>query len=127
MNKASKKLLFAMIEKADGQGTNFIFEHQETPGRVCYYSIASEIGIDENECSGIINYLKKIGYLVPRCYSGKKGKIEFGVSLSYEALHYQEFKFLTQKERWKERLFGFLSGVAVSVISGIIASLILGR
>nr|WP_302665754.1 hypothetical protein [uncultured Agathobaculum sp.] len=33
---------------------------------------------------------------------------------------------LSQKERWKERVFGFISGVLTTVISGLIISIIAG-
>ena len=127
MDKTSKKLLFALKEKSGDQGINFVFEHQEITGRTCYYSVAKEIGINKNECSGIINYLKKTGYLIPRFYSGPHGKTEYGVSLSHEAIHYKEFQWISFKkyvaEKWIDFLALVISGFAliISIISMLIS------
>lgn len=118
MDKLSKKLLFALKERAGDQGINLVFEHQETIGKTCYYSVAKEIGIDENECAGIINYLKKTGYLVPRFYSGKSGKTEYGVSLSHEAIHYKEFQWINIKQYIASKWIDFLA-LIISIIAFI--------
>ena len=38
------------------------------------------------------------------------------------AFHYKEFNQLEAKERWKERLYGFVSGILVSVLASLIIS-----
>ena len=46
--------------------------------------------------------------------------------LTMKGAHFQEFRRLSAKERWKERAYGFFSGVAVTVLATIILKWLLG-
>lgn len=54
------------------------------------------------------------------------GPMPISFALRHEGLHYKEFRYLARKERWKERIFGFLSGVLVTVLGGLILSWLSG-
>lgn len=79
----------------------------------------------EDEIQTAIKYLVTKGF-AEYCYltlsSGKQIAVSF--KLSHMGLHKKEFDLLSKKEKWKERLWGFFSGIAVSVISGVIIWLI---
>lgn len=40
--------------------------------------------------------------------------------LKHEGLHYREISQLAKKEQWKERAIGFFSGIAVTVLAGLL-------
>lgn len=46
--------------------------------------------------------------------------------LTQIGLHYRELQKLECREKWKERIYGFISGVLVTVIGGVIVHLLTG-
>lgn len=46
--------------------------------------------------------------------------------LTQIGIHYQELQRLERREKWKERIFGFISGVAVAVIGDLIVRWLAG-
>lgn len=89
---------------------NFIYyEEPEYP---------EELG-DNNDLFALIRYLEKTGYLeIIETSSGA----DMGVRLSHKGVNRKEMRLLEKKERWKERAWGFISGVLMTVLAGLILS-----
>lgn len=119
MDKTSKRLLYALKNAAGKNGVDCVFFHRKEETN-CYYNIAEQAGINEHECTGSINYLRKIGFLAPACLNGKTGKIEYGLCLTHEAIHYREFEWIKIKKYVAEKWIDFLA-LIVSVLSLVIS------
>lgn len=101
-------------------------EDWDSEASISIAGLSDALGVQPDDIRAAAAYLVKAGLAEYRYLSSKHGRIQIAFRLTHEGLRYRELKRLTQKERWKERLWGFLSGVTVSVISGIIISLISG-
>lgn len=49
-----------------------------------------------------------------------------GLRLTYKGMRWKEFRGLERRERWLQRLYGFISGVLVTVAGGFILKLLSG-
>ncbi|PWM98924.1 MAG: hypothetical protein DBX37_05810 [Massilioclostridium sp.] len=100
MDRTSKILINALRKSAGNQGTNCVFCPVDEHGKLNYYTIAWEYNLSKSECNSSIEHLKKIGLLIPRTYINpiSKNEIEYGVSLSHEAVNLDEFKRISFKK-----------------------------
>lgn len=89
---------------------NFIYyEEPEYP---------EELG-NNDELFALIRYLEEKGYLeIIESSSGT----DIGVRLSHKGANRKEMHLREKKERWKERVLGFISGVLSTVLASLIAS-----
>ena len=69
-----------------------------------------------------VSFLSEQGLVEYRSLKSRQGRVNVAFRLTHPGLRFREFHALTRRERWKERLFGFLSGVLVTVLSGLILS-----
>jgi len=72
----------------------------------------------ESQTDSALDYLEHKG-LVEICYYADSN-IEYGAALTHYGLHYREFNRLERNARWRERLYGFFSGIVVSVITYLV-------
>ena len=91
-------------------------------GDLCRYT-----GAGREETLAWVAYMAEHGLVSYRHLKSRSGPVAIGFSLAHEGLHYKEFRRLTRRERWLERLLGFVSGVLVSVIGGLVLLLAEGR
>lgn len=77
--------------------------------------------LDTNKAFGLLN--SGLIELLPE-QKLSSGKCAF--RLSSKGRHFKEFRSLTRREKWSERLIGFVSGVGVTVVGGFIAKLLAG-
>lgn len=82
--------------------------------------IAEAIASDSESVRSAVRYLREQGFIKFAYYNNSDVAARF--YLDHKGLHYEEFKRLEAKERWKERLYGFVSGVLVSVLASLIIS-----
>ncbi|MBS1480956.1 MAG: hypothetical protein HP061_08995 [Christensenellaceae bacterium] len=109
LDKVSKKLLVSLQEHFESQ-TDYI--------PLDYDEIISLSGLSERDVISALDYLEYKG-LVEICYYADSN-IEYGAALTHYGLHYREFNRLERNARWRERLYGFLSGIVISVITYLI-------
>lgn len=70
-----------------------------------------ELG-DNKEFFALVKHLEETGYVqVIRAKSGN----DYGVRPSHKGANRREFHRLEMKERWKERIWGFFSGVLLTI------------
>lgn len=114
MDKTAKKVL----EYITGQGVEYFGTFVDT----YLQEMASDIGIGKTELSAALVYLKEKNYIkFFQAYGEKKNN---AFRLTHEGMHYKEIRYLEARERWIERIIGFISGVLVSVLGGVILALI---
>ena len=88
-------------------------------GDLCRYT-----GAGREETLAGVAYLEKLGLASYRCVTAQGRPLAIGFSLAHEGLHYKEFQRLTQREKWKERAYGFLSALALWAIQELITMLL---
>lgn len=80
-----------------------------------------ELG-DNDDLFALIRHLEKNGYVeIITTSSG----MDIGVRLSHKGASRKEMHRLETRERWKERAWGFVSGVLVTILAQFIISKIL--
>lgn len=105
------KIFLDFLEKRPSK--NFIYyEDPEYP---------EELG-DNDDLFALIRHLEKNGYV--EIITSSSG-LHIGVCLSHKGANRREMHRLETKERWKERVWGFVSGVLVAILAQFIASKIL--
>lgn len=97
-----------------------------TRGAFSYDRIREISGLDETEMFRALKDLVAHG-LAEYAYaaSGDK-KRDAGIALTQRGFYFDEMNRLERRERWKERALGFFSGIATSVLAGVILSLLVG-
>lgn len=118
-DKLVNKILFFMNQNGAGCycsiATNWDSEASIPFGQIC-----KAVNAGEAEVRAAVAYMVKHDLAEYGRLSSKSGPINISFRLNHEGLHYKEFQRLTQVERWKERAYGFFSGVLISVLAGII-------
>lgn len=109
LDKISKKLLISLQEHAALQTDCIPLDYDE---------IISLSGLSECDVISALDYLERKG-LVETCYYANSN-IEYGASLTHYGLHYREFNRLERNARWRERFYGFFSGIAITVIAYLV-------
>lgn len=80
-----------------------------------------ELG-DNDDLFALIRHLEKNGYVeIITTSSG----LHIGVRLSHKGASRKEIRRLETRERWKERIWGFVSGVLITILAQFILSKIL--
>lgn len=114
-----------MLDKLSRQ----ILKHMNSVGQPSdtYYNfdedldeIAEAIESDSESVRSAVRYLHERKLIKFAYYNDSDVAACF--YLDHKGLHYEEFNRLEAKERWKERLYGFVSGVLVSVLASLIVS-----
>ena len=99
-------------DSSDGNSVNFL-------------DLCSAVHATPEQVTSAIAYLVDINHAEYLTLGSPDNFTVVGFRLKHLGLHFKEFQRLTSKEKWKERAVGFLFGVLVSVISGIILKLVL--
>ena len=124
LDAQSKEILDIMIcSEPDGAHRSFSYPYLQSLSRW-----------SEEEVSSIVNSLveKRLAdYAYTERERFRYGHVDHfqentGVRLTQDGRKYKELIHLERLEQWKERLFGFVSGVLVTVLSGVIISLLVG-
>ena len=112
MDKTAKKVL----EYITGQGAEYFGAIAD----IYLQEMASDIGIGKTELAAALMYLQNKNCIeFFQAYGAKENN---AFRLTHEGMHYKEIRYLEARERWIERIIGFVSGVLVSVLGGLILS-----
>lgn len=108
----------------DKKSKRFIAFLESMPGKRFMYldgeEYPDELG-DEDDFFSLARHAVSKGYAeFIRSQSGA----HLGVQLSHVGRNWKEFRVLEAKERWKERAFGFFSGILVAALSEAIVMLL---
>lgn len=117
LDKLSEKLLEQM-RKDYSESNQIYYDFDEDLD-----NLAEKISSDSESVHAAVRYLEKLDFIEYGRSSESNTVIYF--LLSHKGLHQKELNRLEAKERWKERLYGFISGILASVLVSLILSHIL--
>ena len=104
-----------------------LMESWDNESDVSLEKLCEAVDANQTEVLAAVAYLVRIGMAEYRSLKSRTSPpVNISFRLRHEGLRYKEFRRLTRKEQWKERLIGFFSGIAVTVLGGLILSWILG-
>ncbi|MBM6680058.1 hypothetical protein [Pseudoflavonifractor capillosus] len=118
-DKLTKRILKFMAPKG-AETRCSISEDWDSYADIPLSELCSSVEAGKGEILAAVDYLVTKGVARYWGLNSSKGRVNIAFTLKHEGLHYKEFRRLTAIERWKERIFGFVSGVAVTVIGGLI-------
>jgi len=114
LDALSKKILEQMrVDFSSSNDTYYDFDEDLD-------MLAEKISSDGESVHKAVRYLEELGYIEYGRSSVSNTVMYF--LLSHKGLHQKELDRLEIKERWKERLWGFISGVLVTVLAALIIS-----
>lgn len=125
MDKLSKSILQYVINT--GSGTSHfcsISEEWDGEAHTSLHDLSDSVKATPDDVRAAVAYLAQKGLVEYRSLNSRAGPIKIAFHLTHPGLHYKEIKSLENRERWKERLFGFASGILVSVVGSLILKLI---
>ena len=111
--------------KLDKESRNFLdkliaSESDFSMGVFTYEHIVDTFKMDEADMYRVVRGLKDRGLLDVATWNGD---IDFGVILSQKGKTYKELNRLDARERWRERLWGFITGAALVALAWWLTSL----
>ena len=116
IDKVSREMLdLLLVSEPDCPHRSFSYEY------LCELS-----GLDEDRVFPIVKGLVEKGLAEPAYRSSSAGRRDAGIALTQSGIKYRELRSLERRERWKERAYGFFSGVLLTLLSGIIARIAAG-
>lgn len=92
-----------------------------------YQHICKLINREEDDMFPLVKMLVEKGLAEYSYAASKSARRDVGIALTHKGTVYKELQALERKERWKERAYGFFSGVAVTVLAGLILQSIFGQ
>lgn len=103
----SKKILRFMLSELNGDGKQYFDFDADVE------KMANDFAVGSDTVLASIRYLNNEGF-IKYAYSGDTALYFY---LDHKGLHQEEFDKLQSRERWKERAFGFFSGILVTVLT----------
>lgn len=88
-----------------------------------YDYICDAFAIEEDSMFRIVKGLETKGLVEYAFWSSDES---MGITLTQAGIAYKEIQQLETWAKWKERIYGFISGVAVTVLAGFIIKLFAG-
>lgn len=121
MDKIAKSIL-KFITSQPNCGSCFcsLFENWDNDAEISIGALSDAVKASPDTVRAAIAYLVENNLAEYRCLSSRSGPVKTAFRLKHQGLHYKEISRLTKREKWKERIYGFLSGVAVTVLGGLI-------
>ena len=121
MDKLAKKILKFAIKTAGTTGKYFsINADWDSDSKVSFQELVDAAQAPPSDVLAAVKYLEENNFVEYRSLTTRRGTIHLSFHLTHTGLHYKEFRQLAARERWKERIIGFISGVLVSVVGGLI-------
>lgn len=121
MDKLAKKILNFAIDIAGTTDTFFSINPEwDSEATIPFQALVDAAQVPPSDVLAAVKYLSENGFIEYRRLHAKHGYINLAFRLTHTGLHYKEIRNLAARERWTERIIGFISGVLVSVIGGII-------
>lgn len=123
-DKLTRRLLAFLSSKP--AGTSFsISENWDSESDVSFGAVCAAVCAEAPEIQAAMAELVEQNLAKYRVLPSRSGPVAIAVLLRHRGLHWRELRSLERRERWKERAMGFVSGVLVTVLGGIIAELLL--
>ena len=123
MDKLSKTILDFAVSTAGTTGKFFsISSEWDSEAAIPFQALVDAAHVPPPDILAAVKYLAENGFVEYRRLHAKHENINVAFRLTHTGLHYKEIRNLAARERWKERIIGFISGVLVSVIGGVILS-----
>lgn len=111
-DKLTKKILRFMASKGANRFCSLSPEwNNETDIR--FEDLCEAVHASENEVSAAISFLKRHDLAKYRSISSRSGPVPIAFCLTHEGLHFREFEMLSSKEKWLQRLYGFLAALVL--------------
>lgn len=85
-----------------------------------YQYLCEILDLDEDDMFPIIKNLVDKGLAEYAYVVGRQGRRDIGIALKQDGLKHKELCRLERIQRWKERVCGFSSGVALTVVATVI-------
>lgn len=121
MDKLAKKILDFAIDTAGTTGKFFsVSSRWDSEASVPFDRLVEAAQVPPADVLAAVKYLAENNFIEYSRLNTKKGPINMAFRLTHTGLHYKEFRHLQARERWIERIFGFVSGVLVTVVGGLI-------
>lgn len=122
MDKLSKSILRYMASRQNASGIYWsVDDSVGAYAHVPINDLCTAVDASYDDVMAAVDHLVKIDYLEYKYLSSRRGPVRASFKLTHLGIHHKEFRQLSQRERWKERIWGFLSGVGVSLMGAIIA------
>lgn len=116
IDKESREMLdLLIVSEPDCPRRSFSYD------RICELS-----GLDEERMFPVVNGLVEKGLAEPAYRVSSAGRRAAGIALTQSGIKYRELRRLERVERWKERAYGFISGVLLTALSGVIIQVVAG-
>ena len=122
MDKISKAVLAFMAPKGAGVYAELYSDLSDGKAKISNSDICSALDICEEDLRAAVAYLVKIDYAQYHFLNVRPQPISASFCLKHEGLHYKEFRQLTNREKWNERIYGFITGVLTAILVALIKS-----
>ena len=123
MDKLSKQILDFAVRTAGITGKFFsVSPEWDSEADTSFQALVDAVQAPPADVLAAVKYLAENGFVEYRRLNAKHGSIDLAFQLTHTGLHYKEFRHLAARERWTERIIGFVSGVLVTVAGGLILS-----
>lgn len=126
LDKLSKSILNFAVNTAKSTSHFFSINSEfDNEAQTTFHVLTEAVHATEADVREAIKFLNKMGFVEYRVLRFKTGELKIAFHLTHEGLHFKELNSLETRERWKERIIGFISGVLVTVIGGLLLNWIL--
>lgn len=126
LDKLSKSMLNFLIDTAENTSHFFSINSEfDSEAGTAFHVLTQAVQATEDDVLEAVKFLNKKGFVEYRVLHFKNGELKIAFHLTHEGMHFKELKALEVRERWKERIIGFISGVLVTVIGSLLLSWIL--
>lgn len=124
LDELSKSILNFTVNTAQNTSHFFSINQEfDSEAGTTFHALTEAVQAPESDVREAVKFLNKKGFVEYRVLRFKNGELKIAFHLTHEGLHFKELKSLEVKERWKERIFGFISGVLLTVASSLILKL----
>lgn len=121
LDKLAKKILNFAIDIAGTTDTFFSINPEwDSEATIPFQTLVDAAQVPPSVVLAAVKYLSENGFIEYRRLHAKHRDINLAFRLTHTGLHYKEFRHLATRERWTERIIGFVSGVLVSIVGGLI-------
>lgn len=121
LDELSESILNFAVNTAKSTSHFFSINSEfDCEAETAFHVLAESAQASKTDICEAIKFLNEKGLVEYRVLRFKNGELKIAFHLTHEGLHFKELKSLEVRERWKERIFGFLSGVLVTVVAGLI-------
>ena len=121
LDKLSKRILNFTVNTANDTSCFFSINSEfDSEAKTTFHSLVEAVKATESDVLEAVKFLNKNDLVEYRVLRSKTGELKIAFHLTHEGMHFKELKALKTRERWKERILGFISGILVSVIGSLL-------